>query len=275
MRFVVPKLSWGADGSWGCWNRAQGQRLRKFCGKKDQLVHLRLHETVAMVPLLREAHDILQRVTALDLDSCLAGLEYAEVGDSTIDVALAARKCQIETEIASLPNVKPFYVFTGGTLSLNMLLSTINSCRSLTSLCLSNNGLSARDMPALCSILFPLLCSRSEQVDAQLQHGRSRERPDTSSKSRPGGAIEERGGEVAERLRAGTLTSLDLSYNGFGDAGLEELCRVFGEAANATGAVELQSFDLRGNSIGPGEGCARGAVGRGREAGCMSAVRVR
>ena len=245
---VIPRLSWGADGSWGARHRAQGRRLRRFCGEPSQLVHLRFYDTVALVPLLLDAHDVLPRVTSLDLDTCLVGVD----SDTNMGAAMAARNSPVERDLSALP----FYV-GAGPLSLNVLLTTIHGCRSLTNLSLANNSINANLMPSLCGVLGPLLsrgdgdaCSNS--ID---KGGGERSDTDTGGAAR-GGAVR-KGGEGGGRGGGwGALTALDLSYNGFGDAGVEELARIINASCSSSHGSTLHSpllsaLDLRGNSIGP------------------------
>jgi len=235
---MIPRLSWGADGSWGRRCRHQEQRVRRFCGKSDQLVHLRLHDTIAMVPLLREFSDILPRVTLLDLNACLLPIEAAECSNfQQLTTSMSARNSSVEAELAAgdgvqvrcedtewkhsgcddtylvvltLRVLQRFYVYTGGAFAYNATLSLMRGCSgALTTLCLSNNALSAKDMPALCDALLPLLLHGSGG-----QTGRAVGCVGAVVVGGSGGAL--------------TLTNLDLSYNGFGGGGAEELSRVFG-----------------------------------------------
>ena len=209
---VVPKLAWGADGAWGLRDRAQARRGLKFAGKRDQLVKLRLWDPVAMVPLLREACDILPRVTCLDLDSCLLALASPDCPSRLVAAMSASCRQQDGSntgvgglELGVLPPACGLSIHTR--LEKHVFFSTVHACSSLTALRLSNNNLSGADLRALCGLL--------------------------------------RGDE------AGGLRSLDLSYNALGASCAAELGSCLQEATER-GRLRLESLDLRGNEMGGG-----------------------
>jgi hypothetical protein len=228
---VVPRFSWGADGTWGIRHCAQARRIRKFGGKTDQHVKMRLFDPCCIVPLLREASDILTRVTCLDLDSCLlapdsadcpSGLAAAlsascEQPPATSCKHMAARNNQHD----QAANVLDLRVSgPGSTLCKGLVLSLLYASRSLACLRLSNNKLSScADVRALGGALLPLLAGQGSST-------------------------------------AG-LTSLDLSYNGLGPQGAQELGLVLqgalrgGRGGGSGGpALALHTLNLRGNNIG-------------------------
>jgi hypothetical protein len=209
---VVPKLAWGADGAWGLLDRAQARRVRKFAGKRDQLVKLRLLDPVAMVPLLREASDILPRVSCLDLDSCLLALASPDCPSSL--VAAMSTSCRQQDgsnagvgglELGVLPLACGLSTHTR--LETHVFFSTVHACSSLTALRLSNNNLSGADLRALCGLLS---------------------------------------GDHGARLR-----SLDLSYNALGASCAADLGSCLQVAAER-GCLRLESLDLKGNEMGGG-----------------------
>ena len=129
-----------------------------------------------MVPLLREFSDILPRVTLLDLNACLLPIEAAECSNfQQLTASMSARNSSVEAELAAgdgvqvrceytewkhsgcddtylvvltLTVLQRFYVYTGGALAYNATLFLMRGCSgALTTLCLSNNAHSAKDMP--------------------------------------------------------------------------------------------------------------------------------
>jgi hypothetical protein len=209
-------------------------------------VHLRFYDTVALVPLLRDAHDVLPRVTSLDLDTCLVGVD----SDTDMGAAMAARNSPVERELSALP----FYV-GAGPLSLNVLLTTIRGCRSLTNLSLANNNIHATDMPALCGVLGPLLSRDGDACSNSIVKGGGGRSDTYTGGAARGGALEKGGRWGGCGGGGGTLTALDLSYNGFGDAGAEELARIINASCSShdstLNSALLRALDLRGNNIGP------------------------
>jgi hypothetical protein len=132
---VIPKMSWGTDGSLGRQHRHQAVRIWKFASKQDQKVLLKLHDLVALVPLHRECSEMLSRVESLDLDAC-----RDDEGEDGYWNNLGRLDQIAQDEVNALVARRRRETF-GLDMWLGVVIVTLDACRNLRTLSLANNPL--------------------------------------------------------------------------------------------------------------------------------------